>query len=362
MNSLKAVYTRNIISPVYVLLWPLLLILSFLYFLSINLIRLFYQIKILKSYKPRAKTISVGNITLGGSGKTPIAEYLALLLSPRKRRPAILLRGYKKPKNIKGLGLPDYYLMGDEACMLKQNLKNSAGVFSSDDRLSEAESIDEEAFFDTIILDDGFQHWRIKRDLDIVAIDAVNPFGNGLILPLGPLRETLGALNRADIFCLTRCDEAKTETLKILESKLKKINPKAAIIKSIHAPEYFYDALTGEKLDLREVYAKKVVLIAGLANPFSFSSAMKKLDAEIASEIFFDDHHEFSSKEICDVLAKAERLKADFVVTTQKDIVRWQNWFIDNKPKVVVIVLKIALKVISGENSLDERLHSLYNT
>lgn len=360
MKGLKTFYSRNKVTWTYIFLSPVLSVLSFFYIFFLALVKFLYKNNILKSYRPRLKTISVGNITFGGSGKTPFVEYLVLSLYPKKIHAAILLRGYKKPKKDTGLGLEDYYLLGDEACFLRENLRGTAGVFSSSDRMAQAQILDNDSTFDTIILDDGFQHWRLKRDLDIVMINSVNPFGNGLILPLGTLREGLGSLKRADIFCLTRVDEISSSAIKTLRERLNKINPGAGIIETVHMPEYFYDALTKDRLAPEAINGKRVGLMAGLADPSSFAKALKNLGAVIVSESYFDDHHEYSSEELDGVLNSAKKRGAEFLVTTEKDIVRWQKWLRIFGSGTKCIVLKITLKIVKGQEVLGERLHSLY--
>jgi len=360
MRILREVYSKNTISPGYLLLSPLLFIFSLIYYVAVSAIKFLYKLEVLKTYRSRLVTISVGNITMGGSGKTPFVEYLALYLRSKNARPAVILRGYKKPLKDNGIGLSEYYQSGDEAAFLKENLRGKAGVFSSIDRAGQARIIENQGGFDTIVLDDGFQHWRIKRDLDIVVINSVNPFGNGAILPLGVLREGLGSLKRAQVYCLTRTDETTSDKLQVLRKELGKINPDALIMEAIHAPEYFLDVLTGEKLELELVHGKKSALLAGIADPSSFERTLKGLQATIVSRSYFDDHYEYRAEDLERVLNSALNSKADLLITTEKDIVRCKNWFKDQQgTKIRILVLKIALKILKGEEELGGRLHSL---
>jgi tetraacyldisaccharide 4'-kinase len=360
MKGLKTFYTQNRMTATYFILWPILLALSFFYLLTVYFIRFLYEKNILRSYRSAAKVISVGNITLGGSGKTPMAEYLALQLCPRGHRAAILLRGYKKPKKDEGLGLPDYYILGDEASMLKGSLKENAVVISDKNRVEAARQIDEDGRIDTIILDDGFQHWRLKRDLDIVVIDSTNPFANGCVLPLGPLREGPASLARAHIICLSRVNEVPIAAVRQLESRIRKFNHAALFIKAVHEPEFLYSVVSGSKVELDNLRGKKAGLLCAIANPASFLAAVQLCGAEVVSKNFFDDHHEYSAQDLEGVIRKSLDAGVQAIVTTQKDVVRFANWLRREKPGIDIFVLKISLKIVEGESAFYERLHSLY--
>lgn len=360
MRALKDFYTGNRITPVVVVLLPLFFVLSFVYWVVIVVREFFYRRGILGAYRPAAKVISVGNITLGGSGKTPLAEYLALQLAARRHRVAILLRGYRKPRVSQGVGSQDYYEMGDEASMLKGALKGSGAVFSDPDRAAQARKIDQEGRFDTIILDDGFQHWRLKRDLDIVVVDATHPFGNGCVLPLGPLREPLAALSRAEIIILSRCNEVDPRELKQIEARIKTICRAVPIVKAVHSPQYLYHAVTGQKVGFEVIRGVPVGLIAGVAVPASFLKTVERLGAKVAWKAFFDDHHEYSRSDIEGALRSAAGAKASSLVTTEKDIVRFRGLLLEQPPALDVLVLKVDFQIVEGQERLDERLHSLY--
>ena len=201
MMGLKIFYTQGRHTALYIILFPLLFVLSCFYFLLVWLAAFLYTKGILKSYRSKGMVISVGNITLGGSGKTPLVEYLAHRLAGQGRRVCILLKGYKTPKENKAIGSADYYVYGDEASMLKENLKDKAVVLTGNKRDELACEIDAGSLGDTILLDDGFQHWRLKRDWDMVVMDAPRPFGSRFLLPAGHLREGLSSLKKGSLFC-----------------------------------------------------------------------------------------------------------------------------------------------------------------
>jgi tetraacyldisaccharide 4'-kinase len=362
MTGLKSFYTHHRITFVYILLWPFLFLLSLLYGLTTAGLQCLYQSGILKSYRSVLKVVSIGNITLGGSGKTPLAEYVAGFLSREGHRVAILLRGYMTPKRAAGMGSKDYYIYGDEASMLKANLKNRVLVVSGKDRVRLVRQLEKEAACDTILLDDGFQHRALSRDLDIVAIDATNPFGMRSVLPLGHLREGLSSLRRAGLFCLTRCDEASVDEVKKVESLLKNINPSAGMVRSIHAGEYFLDLKTGGLLPADFFKGAHVALLCGIANPLSFHRSVEKLGAVVKVSNAFRDHYDYSPEDIFRIQEECLRLHIKKVITTQKDAVRLTGFLQTHKLEIDILALKISLKVVQGEEVLRERLFSLYHS
>ena len=253
-----------------------LFILSLFYCLVVRIL-IFYQS--LKSHRLNCKVVSVGNITLGGTGKTPLVESIARYLRQKGCKIAILTRGYKgKIARDQRRGTKDgerktkSEIIGDEAAMLFKNL-GDVPVIVDADRIRAANKAIRDYKVDKVILDDGFQQWRIRKDLEIVAIDAVNPFGNRHMLPRGILREPLSSLKRADIFVLTKVnfspDVRKTEDI------LRSINPRAVIFKSIHKPKGFYDITRPQELlpvDL--LRGKRVTSLCAIAGPDAFLTTM----------------------------------------------------------------------------------------
>lgn len=360
MRGLKAFYTQQKVSVIYLILFPFLFLLSGVYAFFLYGKGFLYRKGILKVYRPKAKVISIGNITLGGSGKTPLVEYLAAFLIEEGHRVAILSRGYKRPGQKDSLGSEDYDAYGDEASMLKQNFHNKVAVLTGNNRVKHARSLDEKNFCDTIILDDGFQHWKLKRDLDIVTIDATNPFGNGLLLPAGHLRENVSSLKRADCFCLTRSDEAPERKVKELESRLLKINSGVTFIRSIHTPESLYHLKTHTKEGLDILKDSPLCLLCGIANPFSFMNTVQKLGGRIILKRFFEDHHDYSEGEITALVKKCIPLGIERIVTTEKDSQRLAGLVLLKDLGLDILVLRVVLKLTSGKEALIDRLHSLY--
>jgi tetraacyldisaccharide 4'-kinase len=360
MTAFRVFYTQGKRGVLYFVFFPLLFTLSFFYFLLVSLVSFLYARGILKSYRSKCKVISVGNITLGGSGKTPMVEYLAKRLSGQGHRVAILFKGYKTPKENNGMGLADYYVYGDEASMLKQHLEGRALILTGKDRSRLAMEIDANESCDTILLDDGFQHWRLKRDWDVVVIDAMRTFGTRLLLPAGHLREGFFSLKRADCFILSRCDEGAAAEIDEIESFLFAINPRADILRSIHAPESLYHLETGKKESFDILKNTSVGLFCGIANPASFVDTVKKLGAHVVFERFFDDHHQYQPKEIVDFIEGSRAAGIRQILTTEKDAQRVAGLARLRNLRMEILVLKIVLKMMKGQEILDGRLHSLY--
>lgn len=357
MRSLGDFYRRGRIGLIFLLLFPLLFALSGIYFLALNIRAFGYRKGFFKSLRPQNRVISIGNITLGGSGKTPLTEYIARVLSS-KARVSILLRGYKRPS---GMGeADDYALLGDEGSLLKDNLKEQGVIVQAGaDRAARVVRMEKEGFQGVFLLDDGFQHWKLKRDLDIVNLDASMPFGNGWLLPAGHLREPKSSLKRAGIFCLTRCDQAEARAVADLEENLKKINPQALIVKTIHEPQYLYDLKIRTRFSLEVLRHSHAGMLCGIARPEAFEKTLQALGMDVRWKKCFDDHHVYAPKEVLAFCRQAARQNIRVLVTTQKDGQRLQSCVKNLDLGLDILVLKISIKVIRGQEELDARLRSV---
>lgn len=295
----------------------LLFILSFIYGLVIKI--LFFWAR-RNPYRLNCKVISVGNITLGGTGKTSLVEYIATYFKSQGYKAAILSRGYKRKKIDAGLPAFIYETMGDEPYMLSRKLGDTVVIVDSN-RARGAENAIRNFKADTVILDDGFQQWRIVKDLDIVAIDATCPFGNRHLLPRGILREPLSSLKRADIFVLTKTN-LNSHNYDIKDF-LSRINPGALIFESVHKPLGFYEVRSPcESLSLEMFKGKTVTLFSGIGDPASFEALVRKLNINIGLCFRFRDHHHYTQQDL-DKIIKASQDKAiDTIITTEKDAVR----------------------------------------
>ena len=333
----------------------ILLVCSFVYSL---LIRISYVYSIFLRYRPRCKVIRVGNITWGGTGKTPMVEILARFLKEQGRNVAILSRGYRSDKSQGEPKDKNADTLGDESYLLTKKLPDTH-ILVGKNRIKNAKKAVREYNVDTIILDDGFQHWRMFRDLDIVMIDSMNPFGNENIIPRGILREPLRHLRHAQIFVLTKTD-LQSGGLSYLKDRLSKINPEAVILESIHRPMRFYN-LTNSELPLSYIKDRNVCLVSSVASPESFEKTVENLDAKIALKFFFPDHHKYNDSDIENIRDNCKRLNIDCIVTTEKDAVKLES--IHNIQNLLpgLIILQIKLEIIQNKVFYD-RLLSVYTS
>jgi len=282
------------------------------YSLVIRLRNLLYSKGWLKAHRTNAAVISIGNITAGGTGKTPLVIWLCNQLS-QNYKCAILTRGYRATENSK-LKTQNFF---DEPAILVESRPDAKVIVNPDRVAGAAEAVGR---FGTkvLIMDDGFQHRRLARDLDIIAIDATRPFGYGRILPAGLLREPAAALRRADAVVITRADQVAEAQLTRLEHKIRHIKPNMIIATSIHAPVCAESADAGQ-ISLEQLKAKKIFAFCGIGNPDAFLNTIKNLGANLAGSEVFDDHHHYTDDCLAQVCEQAARLEADLVLTTQKD-------------------------------------------
>ncbi len=254
--------------------------------------------------KVKAHVISVGNITWGGTGKTPLVIRLARLLTSRGKKVAVLTRGYGK----------------DEVAELKNKLMNVA-VLVGRDRIQMAKQAIEKYKAEILILDDGFQHIRLHRDIDVVTINATSPFGPGGLIPLGTLREPAHHLKRADIFILTKSDIA-LGSLKEIRKKILSIKPNAVIFEAIHKPSELIDIHKRKSVTLSELKGKKIATLSGVGDPSSFEKMVEREGAQVLFSGRFEDHHVYTELEMIDFTKKCDEVGVKIIVTTEKDFYR----------------------------------------
>jgi tetraacyldisaccharide 4'-kinase len=286
-----------------------------------------YRTRFLKTHRVDVPVISVGNITVGGTGKTPLVRWLAEHIANRGRKVCILTRGYRRdhPKDqvIVSDGervLSDVAHSGDEAMMLAQSLIGKSAVVCNPDRVAAAKWAIKNLASTVLLLDDGFQHRRLARDVDIVAIDATNPFGNGRLLPAGILREPIKNLNRADCAILTRTSVEDSGELverirQVTNAPILRSWTKLANIRRL-------DSESGEK----EIAAVNEPLAAfcGLGNPSAFFHQLRAAHLDIRNESVFRDHYKYSQADIDHLAEQATAKGARALVTTAKDAVKLQ--------------------------------------
>lgn len=324
-------YFYNIITqgskePVGWMIRLILICLSFLYLMALKLRRKLYDLKIFKAQRLKASVISVGNITWGGTGKTPLVETICLHFGSEGKKIALLTRGY---------GM-------DEDKVLAQNLP-MVSVLAGKNRVENARSKEAEGPLDMFILDDGFQHWEIKTDIDIVTINATDPFGNGRLIPAGILREPLTHLSRADLIVLTKSNLIERSELDSLRKKILELKPNAEIFESTHQPLCFYNE-AGDAKDLKYVKEKKTALIAALGDNDSFHRMNENICDDIRVKVFYMDHHGYTRTEIEKFLKECKDHNVETVITTEKDWAKLEN-ILKEIPRVEFLILKIKISI-----------------
>ena len=347
-----------------------LLILSKVFALAVTVRRLLYNVRILRDSTLGVQVIAIGNLTVGGTGKTPVVEKFARELQNQGRTVAILSRGYrskpppfasrvvkklllqddKTPPRVVSDGkslLLDSDMAGDEPYMLASNLKDVI-VLVDKDRVKAGRYAIEKFGCDTLLLDDGFQYWKLAGRLrDIVLIDSQQPFGNEKLLPRGTLREPPSHLARASTIFITKSDGNSG----LLRARIAKHNPSAGIIECIHAPLYFEDVFTGERHGLDLLKGQKVASLSGIAQPESFEQSLVKLGAELVYSKRFADHHRFSQQEVLNVVNRSKKRQAASIITTQKDAVRFPK--IDRRD-LPIFFMRVEIKIISGAKDFND--------
>ncbi len=290
--------------------------------------------------------ISVGNITMGGTGKTPFVLYLAECLRRAGRQPGILTRGYGRHSVDKQLILePGAQVKtaqtGDEPQIFLRSALAPLGIGA--DRFETGRRLQERFGANVLILDDGFQHVRLDRQVDIVLIDALAPFGEGDVFPLGSLREPLDALGRADAFVISRGDSAPGTW--DIERALRRYNTDAPVFRARVVPEHWVEAATGLQIPARELPITRAAAFCGLGNPKSFWTMLDQLGIEIADRIAFDDHHVYRASEMRRLARQFLAVKAEAALTTEKDAINFCEGGVALMTPLPVYWLKIRVEI-----------------
>jgi tetraacyldisaccharide 4'-kinase len=324
-----------------IILKPVLFLLSFLFFLGVKARFFIYKLGLLRSVGLSVPVISVGNLTWGGTGKTPLVEAILIYLSSKGIKPALLTRGYGH----------------DEDRLISSKLPDIT-VIKGKKRACNAINFQKKQNADIFVLDDGFQHLKIKRDIDIVTINATQPFGNGLLFPAGILREPLGALRRAHIAVITKTDLVTEQSLVALRNKVKDISPVIDIYCSKHTPKFFYTA-NGEKQSLEYIKGKNIVCISGLADNDSFIKTIQRLDGIVGRNLSYIDHHSYAESDLIQLKNILQDLNINIVATTEKDWVKLEYIKLSILGKnIEFLILRIELEVEKDE-SFFSRLSAL---
>lgn len=296
-----------------------------------DLRNLLFDKDIFKSYSLEARTISIGNITAGGTGKTPLVAYVASLLAENGERVCILTRGYGREgprqrvlvSDLESV-LVDAKTGGDEPVELAVSLLGKAVVVADTDRISAARWAKDKFGVTAFVLDDAFQHRRAKRDVDIVCVDATDPFGNGEILPAGKLRERLSNLHRADAIVITRANLA--ENISKMRVAVSAFAPKAQlfeasnkIVEMIELSEFHGKTPIGSTSASLEA---KFLAFCGIGNPSNFFKQLSFEGFDLAAKRSFRDHHYYRNEEIADLESLARENGSEALLTTGKDAVK----------------------------------------
>ena len=339
--------------------------LSVIFYILVQLRLLLHKHRIIRARTLGCQVISVGNVTVGGTGKTPIVETFARSLTEKGRKVAILSRGYKSRKTPfwekilkKEERLPRVVsdgerlllnsdLAGDEPFMLASNLPE-VSVLVDKDRVKAGKYAIRKLECDTLVLDDGFQYLKVANRLDIVLVDYTNPFGYGNVLPRGLLREPARNIKRAGFIFITKCPPEGAPELK---EKLRELNPTAEISECRHTSKYLKNVYTREQFDLDFIRGKKVSAISGIAVPESFETGLRRLGAEIVHHARYADHHRYTQQEIIETINQAVAAGAEMILTTEKDAVRFPRV---ERCDLPVIYLRVEIEMISGSEAFND--------
>ncbi len=293
----------------------------------------------LKAHAVDATVICVGNLTTGGTGKTPLVVWLCRHIRDRQLRCAVLTRGYK----MHGGGL------SDEPALLAAECPEVPVIVNPDRVAGAAEAIRSHGA-QVLVMDDGFQHRRLARDLDIVTIDATCPFGYGKLLPAGLLREPVAGLSRAHAVALTRCDHVSGETLQQIEGLIHRASAELVIVRSVHRAVRI-ETERGEEIHLDAIKGKKVFAFCGLGNPQAFFQTVEFLGAVLVGTKAFDDHYGYSSQDLIAMRHQAHERQAGLILTTHKDWTKIARLAVsDDQPPLAY--LAVELQITAGADSL----------
>ncbi len=296
-----------------------------------------------RTHRVQVPVISVGNITLGGTGKTPMVEWLARWYRRRGVRVTLISRGYGHAGGI-----------NDEGLVLEENLPDVPHL-QDPDRVRLAEIAVAELETELIILDDGFQHRRLARDLDLVMLDALDPFGLRRLFPRGLLREPIGSLRRASAVILSRADLLEPGEREAIRGDVVRKAPLRPFIEARHAPLDLVDG-EGESSPLEALAGKQVVAFCGIGNPQGFRRTLTPLCGAISELKVFPDHHLYTAADVGALASWASASGADLVLTTQKDLVKLRTAMLGPVP---LLAVRIGLEITEGLEALENLLESL---
>jgi tetraacyldisaccharide 4'-kinase len=318
---------------------PVLDLASVVYGLTVSLTRSLYENGTLKREKLPFPVVSVGNLSWGGTGKTPLVEYLSRRASERGMTPLVLTRGYSH----------------DEVEQMKRQLPRAV-IGVGKHRVQVARKMAKEFPVKLAVLDDGLQHFPIERDLEIITINALNPFGNGKLIPRGILREPLTILGKAHLIVITHVNLIDPKQLQELKTRIGQAAPKAALVEAFLEPLFFYRAKKRMRVPIERLQNQRVTTFAGIGMPRSFQVLLLRSQIKPVRNFEFPDHHQFSAFELKEVKRVSESASVDEIVTTEKDYCRNSKLIADI---LNPLILATRLRITSGENILMSKLSAL---
>lgn len=300
-----------------------------------------------RTHKANVPVISVGNLTLGGTGKTPAVEWLARYYRDQGLRVAILSRGYGQTQE-----------RNDEALVLAENLPDVPHL-QGKNRVALARIAETDLQSEILILDDGFQHRQLHRDLDVVLIDATEPWGYDYVFPRGGLREPKTRLKQAQVIAITRCDQVNLAQRQRVRQEIEQMAPGRAILETTHQPCCYHNS-EGEELALSALRNRQVGAFCGIGNPEAFFRTVEQLGVTLINRRTYNDHHSYAEEDIATLCRWAHGLPKDAsVLTTQKDLVKLRRKHLGNKPLWAV---QIAWQLTVGEEELTKALERIRPT
>ena len=287
-------------------------------------------------------TISVGNITTGGTGKTPFVTMVAEFLLSQGYQPAILLRGYQSDEHG-----------SDEARAYQTLLQDRVIVQTNPSRIAgAAQVLKTNPEVDVFLLDDGFQHRQAARDLDLVLIDATQPFGYDHVLPRGLLREPIENLKRSDAIVLTRCDQVNDSVIKQLQNRIQSLTGKNPIALTAHSWTHLLDT-NNQYIDLKSISNQSIAAATGIGNPTAFHKTIKEHTKKVILFESFPDHYHFTNQDITRLLEEASKKNADAFLVTEKDYVKWQTILTDPHKTIMPILRpQLSIQCMEGKDQL----------
>jgi tetraacyldisaccharide 4'-kinase len=349
--------------------------LSRVYAAAIQLRLFLWRHRIFRDHTLGCQIVSIGNLTVGGTGKTPVVEVFARALQQAGRRVAILSRGYKStprplwerivakltlqgdkfPPKVVSDGqslLLDSEQAGDEPYMLASNLKDVV-VLVDKNRVKSGRYAIQRFGCDTLLLDDGFQYLALKSRLDICLIDRNDPFGNHFLLPRGTLREPIPNLKRASYIFITKSSKFGSDKLR---RAIRQFNTSAEIIECAHHPLYLQDVFTGERRDLKHLVGLDIAALSGIAAPESFEDGLRNLGANVVYRKAYADHHRYTQQEIINMINRSLKRGAKAILTTEKDAVRFPK--IDRRD-IPIYFLRVEIRIIAGAKDFDDAVRKI---